>query len=514
MPSNTNFIYYFSFICFCILCLPIALSAQEDKGTWKPLKQSQDKKEDKIIAVKKRKEHVHHRPDSIASYLKRDSIKVVSVQLEGNRITKDYIVRRELIVDKPFFMLHRDKLHETLEWEAHKIFNTQLFTHVDAYYKEIEANEFEVIFVLKERFYLFPLPIMEPADRNLNEWVRNHNLDFRRIHYGFNLRHQNMRGRKENLRMRLQLGFTQRFDLSYAVPYINRKRTLGLEVSASYAQNKTINYKTLRDSLIFLRSDEVLLSRFNTGVGLHYRGQFFDQHYWNVAYNDRNIADTIAYLNEDYFGRGQTRQRFFSLGYSYAYRKHDNNNYPLKGNELRLQVRKDGLGIYDDINMLTVNTFFSNFAPLSKRFYASNALITKMSFAEEQPYFNLQGIGYGRDVIRGFELNVIESQHHFISKNTLAFKAIDTDVQLKSPWGVIPKQFTKMPIAVFPKVYLDMGYAQNNNSLVDNRLANTWLVGVGAGVDIVTYYDVVIRLEYTANNHGMHGFYFDMRSSF
>jgi hypothetical protein len=40
------------------------------------------------------------------------------------------------------------------------------------------------------------------------------------------------------------------------------------------------------------------------------------------------------------------------------------------------------------------------------------------------------------------------------------------------------------------------------------------LAGIGSGVDIVSFYDVVIRLEYTLNSHGKHGFFFHVKKEF
>jgi hypothetical protein len=45
-------------------------------------------------------------------------------------------------------------------------------------------------------------------------------------------------------------------------------------------------------------------------------------------------------------------------------------------------------------------------------------------------------------------------------------------------------------------------------------LPNQTLYGYGAGMDLVTYYDQVFRLEATINKHGVRGFYFHMTNPF
>jgi hypothetical protein len=47
-----------------------------------------------------------------------------------------------------------------------------------------------------------------------------------------------------------------------------------------------------------------------------------------------------------------------------------------------------------------------------------------------------------------------------------------------------------------------------------NTLGNALLFGYGAGVDIVTYYDVVVRFEYTFNRRGENGFFLHMGAPF
>jgi len=55
-----------------------------------------------------------------------------------------------------------------------------------------------------------------------------------------------------------------------------------------------------------------------------------------------------------------------------------------------------------------------------------------------------------------------------------------------------------------------MGYAYNKVSDPNNALSNQILWGTGVGIDFVTYYDVVIRFEYTLNKQKDHGFFINL----
>jgi hypothetical protein len=55
-----------------------------------------------------------------------------------------------------------------------------------------------------------------------------------------------------------------------------------------------------------------------------------------------------------------------------------------------------------------------------------------------------------------------------------------------------------------------MGYANDQNANGQNPLANQLLWGTGVGIDFVTYYDLVIRFEYTINKQGETGFFINL----
>jgi len=54
-----------------------------------------------------------------------------------------------------------------------------------------------------------------------------------------------------------------------------------------------------------------------------------------------------------------------------------------------------------------------------------------------------------------------------------------------------------------------MGFADNfyTDPAMNNQLENSLLIGYGLGIDFVTYYDLVFRLEYSMNRMNEHGFF-------
>ena len=67
--------------------------------------------------------------------------------------------------------------------------------------------------------------------------------------------------------------------------------------------------------------------------------------------------------------------------------------------------------------------------------------------------------------------------------------------------------------AVYLCVFSDYGYVHDpGRNLGNSRLANAWLFSTGAGLDVVTFYNVVLRLNYALNRQGDRGFFFNFAS--
>jgi hypothetical protein len=228
-------------------------------------------------------------------------------------------------------------------------------------------------------------------------------------------------------------------------------------------------------------------------------------------YNFVQIDDTIAKLNPNYFLNGRTSQRYFSLKYEYRYDYRDIVSYPLKGSIVVLSAEKLGLSNYDDLNQVELGADYVKYTSLGSGFYLANQLKVKASFPKNQPYYNLRALGYQKDYVRGYDLNVIEGQGYLLSKNTLKKRIVKGNFNLDKLIGW--KQFNKIPFAVYLKTYFDMGYVNNQMDYPENkRYLNTLLPGGGFGVDIVTFYDMVLRVEASRNKEGKNFVFFNMKA--
>ncbi|WP_266363975.1 BamA/TamA family outer membrane protein [Tellurirhabdus rosea] len=435
-----------------------------------------------------------------------DSTVIVrSVRIDGNHRTRERIIRREMEL-RPGDTIRVGQLAEKLAWDGRKISNTNLFITVDVAAVPADSQRIDVEVKLKERMFLFAFPTFFLADRNFSEWWYERNRDLRRTIYGGRMYYKNVTGNNDRLRAILEFGFLTRADLTYTLPYIDRAQKTGISVGASYITNKEIAWRSAGDKLVYLRDERLLRDRFAAGVVLTRRNQFYTFHRAELRYSRTNVADTIARLNPDYFLGGRTRQRYFHLGYSYIYDRRDNVAYPLKGYQLELNADRFGLLPTDDLQQTELQGSLSRFVPLSRRWYFSTMVSGKLSWPERQPYFNLRGLGYLNDFVRGYELYVIDGQRYGLVKNTFRFQVLN----IRKTFKWIPvRQFSTVPLAIYLTAYGDAGYVHSSLAKrYESRFANRWLGGTGLGLDVVTFYNAVFQFNYAVNGRGETGFYF------
>lgn len=429
----------------------------------------------------------------------------------GNRITRDRIILRELTL-KTGDTIYSDDLPPILEQDKKKLFNTRLFNTVEIRSLELEPGKADLLVEVNERWYTFPSPIFELSDRNFNEWWQNYGHDFRRVNYGLRLYQFNMRGRNETLRLTAQFGFNRRFELSYRVPFIDRKQKHGLVIDADYAETKNLAVATIDHKLDFLKSDSLLKKTSGGGLTYTYRNSFYESHAFKVEYRQVWASDTVLSRNENYLGDESKKLSYGVASYQYVSEHRDVIAYPLAGYYWNAFVVKTGLGFKDDVNKLEVGASYARYLDLHKGYYLSNYTFGLWSSPDELPYNNYSALGYKKLFVRGYEVNVIEGPAYMLNKTTFK-KRLFSNVY---HWEDMPiEQFRHIPIAIYLKTYLDAGYVWNYPHYIRNqRLSDKLLVGGGFGLDLVSSYDTVLRFEYTWNAEGQSGFFFNVKKEF
>lgn len=441
------------------------------------------------------------------------SVVVRSITLQGNYRTRDRIIRREMTLHVGDTVRLAD-LPGRLAWDQRNINNTTLFVTVDAATQltppidSTQLAQLDVTILMKERWYLIAYPVFDLADRNFNEWWYDRGRDFRRTIYGGRLSYRNVTGNNDRLQLVIERGFLSRTVVSYSRPYIDRAQKIGLRVDFGYQTNKEIPYRTQADKWVYAKSEELLRERIYAGMSLTHRRGLYHYHTFDARYTRNTIADTVARLNPDYFLDNKTEQRFLAIGYGYRYDRRDNVVYPLRGTLFSAVVGLSGLLPNDNFHFVETSASITRYWPLGGRFYGAASLRGRTTWPNRQPYYNLRGLGSGNDMVRGYELYVIDGQRSAVWRNSVRYQLFNVRKQLN--WLHV-RQFNTVPIAAYLTAFGDAGYVSSNVAeQYQSRLANRLLVGTGLSLDVVSFYNLVLRFSGTVNRQGKTGFFFNL----
>ena len=455
-----------------------------------------------------------------------DSTRVVTVNrilIIGNKITKDRIISRELSL-KSGDTISLKRLAHTLLWDKRKIYNLRLFHTVNVRSIDLQNGMIDLLIEVSERWYIFPIPIFELSDRNFSEWWHNYNHDISRVNYGLDLTFYNFRGRNEMLHLIAQFGFTERFQISYRIPYIDKKQKQGLAFNIDYSAPKNLAYSTENlqtfthpHVLQYLKYDKTLKTTKGASVTYSYRKSFFETHNIQIGYRVTQINDTIAKLNSNYFGDNRLKLKYANIGYSFNSEHRDVVQYPLRGYQLAGFVMQTGLGFGSSINMFEAGISYARHFDLTHHWFLSNYTGGYLAMPTNQPYALYSGMGRIQ-YVRGFENYVIETPAYAINKTTLKKRIF---YKVWSLDWMPAQQLAYFPLSIYIKTYADWGYAKNypyyekyQTTALNTSFTNKLIGGYGAGLDFYTVYDIVIRCEYTFTNQQHHGFFLSLKKEF
>jgi outer membrane protein assembly factor BamA len=384
--------------------------------------------------------------------------------------------------------------------------NIGLFNFVDIHVYQAIFGHADIHIEVTERWYLWPMPVFEIADRNFNEWYRHH--DFNRVNYGMRVRQDNFRGRDETLILMLVFGYSQRLGLYYEIPYINRKQNIGLTCGVFGTRNHEVAYDSkdnklefYKNSERFMRNDLSAYIKITKRKGIHHFYSTF------LDYRVTSIDDTVALLNPNYFVNNGTIQRHLGLTWSYRYDMRDYQSYAQRGFLFELEVEKTGLGLFkNEPDLMSITTGIRGYKPFGERWDIAGLLRGKVSQREDAPFFNQKALGYLSDYIRGYDYYVLNGQDWMLCRSNLRYSLLKTRVYELPMFNT--DKFRKIPVAFYLNAFADAGYVTDHAFGYKNPLSNQWQYSYGFGLDYVTYYDLVFRFEYAWNKMHETGFFF------
>lgn len=427
-----------------------------------------------------------------------------NIYIEGNKRTKPYIIERELPFTRGDSLL-LPALVQGFETSRRQLMNTRLFNEVVVSLKSFRGYYVDIAISVKERWYIFPLPYLKPVDRNLTEWATQ-GLGFDRLNYGFKFTYYNFTGRNDRLKLWLITGYTKQIQFQYEQPYADKSLKHGYKVGVSYAFDKEINYQTLGNQQHFIDTLSGI-KRWNAHVEYTYRPKLRTVHGIRVAFLHQQVDSQILTLNPKYFNTLQNKVAFPEVSYTLNYTNVDYIPYPLTGWSGEVSLLKRGIN--SDVNMWQLGGKISRNWKLSDKTSFGWQGFGMIRVPFNQPFINQRMLGYSDLYLRGLERYVIDGVAATLSRQTLRYELFNFFV----PTFLKSKSHDQVPFRIYPKIFFDYGYV-HNKSFTNNSLVNRPLYSAGFGIDLVSFYDFVLRLDYSFNQLGQNGLFLHVKNEF
>ncbi len=452
-------------------------------------------------------------PPPVTDTVRRE-FRVGEIVIQGNKKTKDFIIKREL----PFAegdSIRLDELVEKFKVGRQQLINTRLFNDVVISLRSFRGYIVDVQIDVKERWYIFPIPYFKPVDRNLQTWA-DQGYSLGRLDLGAKFTYYNTTGRNDRLRLWLITGYSRAIQASYDQPFAFSDKSLkhGYGINFNYNAQKEINPLTVNNKQFFLRADSLphankfLEEVNNASLSYSYRPHLRTRHTVRLSFTNVRIDSAVWHVNPTYLSTNQKLKTFYpELSYTVTYINTDYAPYPLRGRMGELTVSRLGFG--GDVGVWSLAAKATQSWDLHKKFSYTLQANANIKLPFDQPYTQQRLFGYSDLYLRGMEKYVIDGVAALLLRNTLRREMANFSIGLP----IRSQSHDRIPFRIYAKTYSDIGYAYNK-SYPQNSLVNRMLYSAGAGVDVVTLYDVVMRFEYSFNMTGQSGFFFHFRNDF
>lgn len=439
----------------------------------------------------------------------RDTASLFSIKdilIEGNRKTKDYIVLRELSF-KQHETYQLNDLVEKFEETRQQLMNTGLFRTVVVSLKSLQGQDVSVSIKLAERWYIYPIPFVRMVDKDFNEWV-NQGKDPNRINYGIRVTHKNFTGRNDRLFINVGNGYTKQVSFSYNNLFLDKALKWSSNYSFSVGRNHEIVYNTINNRRVAYKNTSQYVNSFlRARVEVAYRRAIRTRHIFSIGYNYENVADTLFKLNSN-FASQRNVIRYPSLTYRMQHYNVDLIAYPKKGFIAETALEKRG--ICADVNLWQLAAMGSGYWPLSSKYIFNARVAGMVKLPFKQDYIAKQFLGYNNMFMQGYEYNVVDGVAGGYVKAIVMRQLFNRVIHIPSKRI---ERLNNISLAIYSKVYGNTGYVYDPEP-GQNYLSNRVLYSGGLGIDFVLFNDVVIKVEYSANQFGQKGLYLHRRDHF
>lgn len=430
-----------------------------------------------------------------------------SIHISGNNRTRNWVILNQLPVQQGVLVSGED-LAGVPDMVKSNLTNLNLFNQVYCLVrvlpKEGEIIPWQLYIMVVEKWYLWPLPFLEFADRNVNQWSE---FDFNpdRTNYGLYLFQYNLGGGNHTLKLSFIHGYTQMFGIEYESPRIGSRRRWGISAASKTLSNREVWVSTTDNRLIFYRSpSNQAYQRLLIEGGITYHITPNRNFEILPVFQRHELNDTLILEKNPFFlGNGVTLTDLYGFAFVYREEFRDNRFFPTKGHYAECGTSLHILNPADNQRQTVasiagrlgiwrhVGGKISQYHIFRGSYRLSNRPL---------PYFESRALGY-KDYIRGYEHRVIDGNAHVYFRHGLRYRIWDKPLTItKLPL----RNYRKVESTILGGIFLDHGAVDDGNILnrsgvYGNELSGNYLFGYGISVEASFYYDKVFRFEMSRN---------------
>jgi outer membrane protein assembly factor BamA len=429
-----------------------------------------------------------------------------NIRVEGNVKTKQHIILREL----PYAIgtsITKDSLNILNTIAQQQLINTSLFHEAIVTTQLIDSTNLDVHIKVSERWYFFPLPYFRWVDRNFNEWwnAQNHSLD--RVNYGMTLRQANATGNNDKLTVGLITGYTQQSSLRYQFPYLDKKMRFGVGLGWQYFTQKELNVDTRFDKQVFTKTVNNIQNGYRANINLLYRPNLFERHSLQVGFGKAAISDSGLKAQPKYLPNYSKSFSYADVSLAFSKVKFDYNAYPTNGSSNEFSVYHRFSGTQNLTSFQLRNIIAHKISPATFLLFEHNS---QAKILPNDNFMDRRLMGYGTMQMSGFDYYVIDGNAGSIFKAALHYKLGTIHLPKSMGIGFVDKVSARLPdikYIFWLKAFTNLGYVYSERPSNTSRLSNTLLRTAGIGIDMISLYDLVIKIDYSVNQLGDKGVY-------
>ncbi|MDX2282603.1 MAG: BamA/TamA family outer membrane protein [Bacteroidia bacterium] len=447
-------------------------------------------------------------------------VQVDTVWIEGNAKTRAWVLLREMAL-LPGDSVAASELDRLIERSRQNLYNLGLFNEV-LMEPVLREGRLRLRVRVRERWFVFGAPYVGLEERNAFDFVGAFRTrSFRRLVYGGSVTWRNATGRNETLYAFANLGFSQRLLIEYLQPAAWRRQNIDLRAVLRAAREPEIIAGTAGGRVQWrdLRSGP-LLQMVSGAVSLKKRLALNDYAYVEAAWRRYRAADSLYLLD---LGYGPLRfltspngvESYPSVTAGYIRDLRDNRSYPLRGYRAHVFGKYAGPELLGSTAFAKLGGSWAQFFPLSRRWNVACGIQSIYTFGDSVPFFDKSVVGLLRyefqgisTELRGYEPYLLTGTWVHFNKAELKYGIVPWQI-LHLPAELMPfRQFRELPVGLYATLFCDTGYiADQSFSNQDQTFRGRWLLGYGAGLNVVWGYDLLLRIEGSGNHLGQFGLY-------